>query len=464
MQLAGIVQAYKRLGITEEEMIEIERDDLSSYDGEYVILPMTAAFNAAHGVKIFPLSTKIIPVFIGFFTADEAVAAEIARYEKFGPFGCRDLVTMRMMRKQGVQAYMTGCYSIGFTKRQEAPVDGKVYLCDPPEALLPYIPKEYMENAVELPKPHRMMKTPGYSEENAEMAKEYVKDLVEELKKNARLVITRRLHMTLPCIAMGIPVILAHECDSGQVEECRFAGLDRIVRVYKPSEYSSIDWSPEVPDIEWLKEKAIQLAIQKIEEAKNTWGGVCELSDYYESTEKQIYYSGMKASYLSEPQKLYFVRNAWKMERTIFEYIVRKKLEKMHLVFYGAGDKGKWAMRRYYEYIGRAAGFSLVDGDVKKQGKGINDVLTSSDWDFNLLGNYRIESPQILKNIEKEQLVVVVTCDRYYSGPGADIGNMLIREYGLVEEKELFFLDKLNNSMDMHLSSTSTPFYFLDGF
>lgn len=278
MQLAGIVQAYKRLGIADEDIVEIERDSLSTYDGEYVILPMTAAFNANHGVKIFPLSPKIIPIFIGFFTADESVAKAIARYEKFGPFGCRDLVTMRMMQKQGVQAYMSGCYSIGFTKRAKTPQNGKVYLCDPPEELIPYIPKEYMEDAVVLPKPHRTMKVPGYHKENEEMGKEYVKNLVAELKENARLVITCRLHMSLPCIAMGIPVVLAHKCDSGQMEECRFAGLDKIIRVYKPSEYASIDWNPEAPDIEWLKEKTIRLAMQKIEEVKNSQGGGTSLA------------------------------------------------------------------------------------------------------------------------------------------------------------------------------------------
>jgi len=464
MQLAGIMRAYKRLGITEEEIIEIERNQLSLYDGEYVILPMTAAFIAVHGTQPFPLSEKIIPIFIGFFTADESIAIEIAKYEKFGPFGCRDLVTMQIIRNQGVQAYMSGCLSICFEKRTETPKNGKVYLGEPPEKLREYIPREYMENAVELPKAYRAMKDCGYSDDNANMAKQYARDLVTELKNNAKLVITRRLHLALPCVGMGIPVILAHECDSGLVEECRFAGLDKIIRVYKPTEYDAIDWNPEAPDIEWVKEKAIQLAMDRIVEAKNHWGGVCELSDYYESTEKQIFYSGMRASYLSENQKQYFISNAWKMERTAFEYIVQKKFEDMHLVFYGAGDKGKWAIRRYYDYIRRIADFSLVDGDSNKQGKRISEVLADSEWDLNTVGNFVIENPQIIKNINRKNLVVVVTCDRYYSGPGALIGNILIREYGLREGKELFFLDKLNYSMDMHMSSTSAPFYFLHGF
>lgn len=464
MQLEGIKEVYRRLGICENDIIEVERDQLSIYEGEYIILPMTAAFNAVHGINTFPLSNKIIPIFIGFFTADESVAKEIAKYERFGVFGCRDLVTMEMMRKQGVSAYMSGCFSLGFRKRDVIPSDGKVYLCDPPEKLIPFIPKEYLDNSVDLPVPHREMKKRGYSQENEEMAKEYLSHLVDELKMNARLVITRRLHMALPCIAMGIPVVLAHECDTGQVEECRFSGLDRIVKVYKPEEYKMIDWNPEVPDIEWLKEKTIQMGMERIQETVKRFGGVIEVSEYYESVNRQVYYSGMKASYLSEKQKEYFICNSWKMERTIFEYITKRHFEKMHLIFYGAGDKCKWAMRRYYNYIERTREFHIVDGDESKWGKKVNDLMTNANYDLNLPKNYIVENPEIIRNISKDRLVVIVTCDRYYAGAGVEIGNLLIREYGLQEENELYFLDKLNNSMDMHLSSSSTPFYFLHGF
>lgn len=462
MQLEGIKQAYKRMNISKEDIIEIERDMLADYEGEYVILPMTGYF--AVPINVWPLSPKIIPVFIGFFAGDEVVAKEMAKYEKFGPFGCRDLVTMKLMQQQGVQAYMSGCFSIGFEKRKENPQNGKIYLCDPPEELIPYIPRDYMENAVELPIPQRNMKSPGYKEDNEKMAKEYIDHMVAELKTNAKLVITRRLHMALPCIAMGIPVILAHKCDSGLVEDCRFAGLDRIVKVYKPKEYGEIDWNPKAPDIEWLKEKTIQLGMQRIREAEQKWRLLCELSEYYESAPSQIYYSGMKASYLSEQQKQMFLKNAWKLERTVFEFITKKDFENMHLVLYGAGDKGKWAIRRYQDYIRRAAKFSIVDGDVNKHGKGINDVMPKDSWDFCYVENYIIENPQIIRNIRKENLVVVITCDKYYAGAGAEIGNMLMKEYSLEEEKELYFLDKLNNSMDLHMSVTSTPVSWLHGF
>ncbi|MDE6951291.1 MAG: hypothetical protein K2P64_10295, partial [Lachnospiraceae bacterium] len=116
------------------------------------------------------------------------------------------------------------------------------------------------------------------------------------------------------------------------------------------------------------------------------------------------------------------------------------------------------------DYIDRVKEFSIVDGDERKWGKNINDLEANPDWDMNRPKDFRIERPALIRDIKADILVVVVTCDKYYAGPGAEIGNMLIREYGLQEGKELYFLDKLNNSMDMHLSSTSTPCLFIDGF
>ncbi len=90
--------------------------------------------------------------------------------------------------------------------------------------------------------------------------------------------------------------------------------------------------------------------------------------------------------------------------------------------------------------------------------------MPKDSWDFCYVENYIIENPQIIRNIRKENLVVVITCDKYYAGAGAEIGNMLMKEYSLEEEKELYFLDKLNNSMDLHMSVTSTPVSWLHGF
>lgn len=467
MQLEAVRQAYKKMGILEEDIVEIERDLLAEYDGEYVVLPIAGAFNAVRDTRIFPLSSKIIPVFISFFTADETIVHQLKKYEQFGPFGCRDLVTMNLLRQHGLSAYMSGCCSIGFSRRTKEPENGKVYIYNPPEELMDYIPKELLENAVYLDKPHRTMIKPGYCKENEDAAKHEYQRIVELLVNDAKLVITRRLHVALPCVAMGIPVVLAHKCDTGLVEECRFAGLDRIIKVYKPKEFAEIDWNPQCPDIEELKRLTIENVIQSVQDTYNKWNKICDLSDYYESTEKQIYYAGIKAGYLgeNEKQKFYNREDLEYFDRTLFEFIVKKKFEKMHLVFYGAGDKGQWALRRYQTYIERAKQFTLIDGDEKKWGKTLRDISISSEFDLSLPPNYIVHKPDELLKENLNDVVLVVCADKYYQGAGAEIGNMLMRApYYMKEGKNLFFLDKMNNSLEMSLSETTKPFYFIHGF
>ncbi len=469
LQLEGIRQAYKRMGIPETDIIEVERDLLAEYDGEYVVLPMAGAYNRCNGFPEFKLSKKILPVFIGVFTGDEAIAEGMAKYRNLcQDYGCRDLVTLQLLRQQGLNAYMSGCFSIGYERRTTEPENGHVYFCDVPSELRTQVPTDIMENSIELPTAYREMGTKGYSDDNAKVAKRYIEELIDTLKKDAKLVVTCRLHLALPCISMGIPVVLAHTCDNGDVEECRFSGLDRIIHVYKPSEYGRIDWNPKAPDIENLKERVINLAVEKISETYKRYENQYSISEFYEGTEPQIYYDGMKMGYLSENQKRTWMLNAWKLERTLFEYVTDTNFEDMTLVFYGMGDKGMWALKRYRDYIKRARKVLFVDGSPSKIGSEVNKVFTENSWDLNLVpGCYKVDSPSVLTEIsktEKKNLVTIVCAEHYYRGAGASIGNLLIKEYGLREGENLFFLDKLNNTLEMNLSITSTPFYWANGF
>lgn len=464
-QLEGIRQAYKIMGIAESELVEIERDLISEYEGDYVILPMTGFFSNLRTIHMFPWPERIIPVYLGFHCEDESVIEEIYNvHRQFGPFGCRDLCTMSLMRRNGLEAYMSGCMSICYSKREKEPTAGKVFLYDPPEELIEYIPEELLKNSERIESPVRQMKYPGYDPKNAADAKELVNSIFNKCKEEAALVITRRLHVALPCTAMGIPVVLAHTCHDGDIYDSRFSGLDRIIRPYKPSEYCSINWNPEPADIEGLKVYAMDLAVQKLKEAYEKWNNLCTLSGFYEDTKPAIYYEGMKAAYISNNQKKVELNRCLR-ERTLFEEVVKHKFEAMHLVFYGAGDKAQWALRRYYSYILRCKDFSIVDGSDNKIGKKTNDVFTGvRHMDYTRVPDFVIQEPDHIRQIDKRELVVIVTANAYYEGVGVAIGNRLTEKYGLREGKEFFFLDKLNNSLELPLSEVMRPYYHLEGF
>ncbi|MBU5488420.1 hypothetical protein KQI77_09775 [Clostridium sp. MSJ-8] len=88
----------------------------------------------------------------------------------------------------------------------------------------------------------------------------------------------------------------------------------------------------------------------------------------------------MKASYISEIQKAQWIKDAWKTERSIFEMITKKNFEDMTLIFYGAGDKCHWAIKRYHNCLKRVKQFYVVDSDVNKQQKNVNDIWDNSSW------------------------------------------------------------------------------------
>lgn len=307
VQMEGLRRLYAKMNIPKENIIEIERNLISKYDGdEYVILPICGYFSFTPWLQFFPFPDKIIPMYIGFQCFDEAIIRKIAKeHKKFGPFGCRDLLTMKLFRQNGADAYMSGCMSIAYPKREE-PKKHKVFLYDPPEELIPYIPKELMDKAETLPSPHIAGYDKGYSKKNEVDAKRLMDIRFEKLRKEADLVITRRLHVALPCLAMGIPVVLSHNCTDDCVYDSRFSGLDKILKVYQPSEYNEIDWNPKVPDLEWLKELTMKHLEQRMKEVLDKWETRCKISEFFESTEPKIYYEGMKAQYLCEEQKLKF--------------------------------------------------------------------------------------------------------------------------------------------------------------
>lgn len=302
MQWEGLKYIYKRMGIPGEEIVEIDREFLKEYDGEYVLLPINGYFDNAFKINYFPISRKIIPVFIGIHAISEDVIERLRLYRDFGPFGCRDVETMKAMRRAGLDAYVSGCLSICREREVFSEVEerDKVYLIDVPEEAYEFIPEHILQNCVKLPSTFTYFSEEGYSENNTTEAKEYMNMLYTEMKNKAKFVITKRLHVSLPLMAMGIPVITLLPMD---LMDCRFSGLNRILNCYTIADYPYIDWNPKALDIEELKEQTIQCAKNMIERAHDKYSTLCDLSGFYEQEPLPLCHIGVTASYVNETQK-----------------------------------------------------------------------------------------------------------------------------------------------------------------
>lgn len=260
IQLLAIEKLYEYMGIPYDEVVRITATELFTYDGdEYLLLPVNWPFWGSYS----KLSDKIIPVYLGISALGDAIT-ESMRFKQFEPIGCRDQRTFEICQRNGIAAYINGCISLTLPKREEA--GDKVYIVDACEELLDYIPKDMKENAVY--KTHVFYNREIHETESAQIYEEY--------KKNARLVISSRLHCIIPCIAYGIPVVYAAKYLS-----TRSNWLKSLIPLYDEKSFDMIDWNPDAVEIEDLKKKILENAAERIRETWNKYEKKCSLTEFF---------------------------------------------------------------------------------------------------------------------------------------------------------------------------------------
>lgn len=232
VQLLVFDYIYQQMEIAKEDIVYIEKT--ADYDGEPVILPVNMPLGDyfEHGF-VERFSSNITPVFLGLTLWRDKLSQEDVDYlRRHEPIGCRDERTFCIVQAHGIQAYLGGCATAVLPRRtwKESSKNGKVFLIDAPEELKEYMPSEILENAIICT--HTLCDT---QRETKEIAIERYRQYAEE----ASLVITSLLHAASPCMAMGIPVILARDCVS-----YRFGWIDKLLHIYTPDEYDKINWNP----------------------------------------------------------------------------------------------------------------------------------------------------------------------------------------------------------------------------
>lgn len=297
IQSYAVKNLYREMGIEEKDIIPVPRYDLSNYDGEECICVVNSASNyeeLAYDSYFMPPSKKIHALPISLHLHRELTREELEFYKTCGGVGCRDLSTVEYLSGLGVDAYLTGCLTLTLprrTKEQEAKAD-KVYLVDVPEDVMGIIPNEIKEQAITLSNILRF-------ENSGNSNRISVEDTYEEhrkgeerialLRETARLVITSKLHVASPCLAMGIPVILANEHFGD-----RFGFIDRLIPIYTPEHYAEIDWNPKSIDFEEDKAKIKQVFFDKVRaitsrlELEKMWDSKCPIYNINYNTEASI--------------------------------------------------------------------------------------------------------------------------------------------------------------------------------
>lgn len=247
LAVRGLVEG---LGVPSADIVRVDRDSLPSYQGPRVRLITNGCFHE----QCFPLPAHVEPVFIGFQTASRKLIQEnLGFFKQHQPIGCRDTNTRDLFREQGVDAYITGCLTMTLPHRGSAPSVPKPYFIggegpgEMPPGLKKHVPADILKSAVHINQREEVRTFP-LSDADALAADRLAEELLESYRREATLVVTPLLHAAGPCLAMGIPVILARK---NLID--RFTAINRLLPVYTPDDFPVIDWQPAACELEELK-------------------------------------------------------------------------------------------------------------------------------------------------------------------------------------------------------------------
>ena len=167
----------------------------------------------------WPPSSNLIPLPVGFHVTRRGVKKDASPivdecfegrgkdyFDAYGPVGCRDQQTLEMFQGKGIDSYFSGCITLTLPQMPQTK-ENKSYIClvDLKPPVVKKI-KELLKNTDTEIKvmTHDCDYRDGKAtwEERSKKVEEYL-----TIYQNAKCVITRRLHVTLPCLAMETPVV-----------------------------------------------------------------------------------------------------------------------------------------------------------------------------------------------------------------------------------------------------------------
>ena len=238
----------------------------------------------------FMYNSNIHPIFIGFALKDSfLLREEISYFKKYEPILCRDEFTKNVFTHYGIEAYISGCLSLIFPKRKinESDKPNKYYFVDVKEKFIDLIPKEIKENAV-ITSQNIHIKKMGNS--IMELGEKKTCERLEDYQKNAKMVITSKLHCMIPCTAMGIPTIAV-----GDNFSYRYTFTDTFINAYDEDAFRNYDWCipEEKVDIEPVKKLLLDVGVSMINQSPDMHK-IKKLDDLFQKRDKWNYCKGIK--------------------------------------------------------------------------------------------------------------------------------------------------------------------------
>jgi hypothetical protein len=155
---------------------------------------------------------------------------------KYGPVGARNTDTKNYFDEIGVESYFSGCLTLTIQGSPDIKKQDFILAVDVPHDALLILKKKSKLPVLEM---GAYITTEALGiDERFSLAELYL-----YLYQSARCVVTTRLHATLPCLALGTPVL---NLEKENFESGRFAGLRELSHHVTVDEYIQ---NPEIFDV-----------------------------------------------------------------------------------------------------------------------------------------------------------------------------------------------------------------------
>lgn len=198
----------------------IDRENLETFipnKKEYVKVIMNAWY--VHDKYNFDFSPYIIPLNVSMFFKKFPYESGITigtdylndniinTLNKYSPVGTRDIHTKKIMEKLNINSYFSGCMTLTINKFDNIKKEEYIVVVGLNKDEISHIKKCTKRKVIEF---KQDVKKGSFSNESWEQRKQRVEETLK-LYQSAHMVITTKLHCSLPCLALETPVLLLYD-------------------------------------------------------------------------------------------------------------------------------------------------------------------------------------------------------------------------------------------------------------
>ena len=286
--LGDDIQAYASSLFLPQINYMIDREELDTFkseNDEAVSVIMSAwMFRKKWN---WPPAPAIYPLFVGMHMIRKTIKGKASPLvsepfkgiggdylRSYGPIGCRDMPTANFFKKLSIDSFFSGCITLTLPNFKKETLE-KEYIClvDLPPNVEKKIKDKLKDEDIEVrtyTHINKDEKKPFHNLTWEERSKNVEKRL--KIYQNAKCVVTIRLHATLPCLAMNVPVLWVLR----DPKWTRFSPYREWARIVSPNDiikdnydFDFVNPTPNPKDYQKTRENLIKTIKNFIEKNKD---------------------------------------------------------------------------------------------------------------------------------------------------------------------------------------------------